>query len=130
MNFENIDTQRELLETEKKPIEVITPPKEEKKEEKKILTPAEKEEAKKKRTNRPLAQKCKSAKQLSKYAWAFKWRIIFGTFFVLASLGSDILMPKLKGDVIDKLTEDQYADINTLFLYMVLFVVVSSSKTS
>ena len=49
MNFENIDTQRELIETDKRPIEVITPPKEEKKEEKKILTPAEKEEAKKKR---------------------------------------------------------------------------------
>ena len=59
------------------------------------------------------------------YAWAFKWRIIFGTFWVLTSLGSDILMPKLKGDVIDKLTEDQYADINTIFWYMVGFVVVS-----
>ena len=34
-------------------------------------------------------------------------------------------MPKLKGDVIDKLTEDQYADINTIFWYMVGFVVVS-----
>ena len=59
------------------------------------------------------------------YAWAFKWRIIFGTFWVLTSLGSDILMPKLKGDVIDKLTEDQYADIDTLFWYMIGFVLVS-----
>ena len=45
MNFENIDTQRELIETEKKPIEVIEP----NKEEKKILTPEEKLAAKKKR---------------------------------------------------------------------------------
>ena len=73
--------------------------------------------------------KCKSAKQLMKYAWAFKWRIIFGTFWVLTSLGSDILMPKLKGDVIDRLTEDQYAEIDTLFLYMVIFVLVSQYTT-
>ena len=64
MNFENIDTQRELIETEKKPIEINTPSKEEKKEERKILTPEEKEAAKKKRLDRPLAMKCKSAKQL------------------------------------------------------------------
>ena len=69
--------------------------------------------------------KCKSAKQLMKYAWAFKWRIIIGTFWVLTSLGSDILMPKLKGDVIDRLTEDQFAEIDTLFWYMIAFVLVS-----
>ena len=45
MNFENINTQRELIETDKKPIEVITP----NKEEKKILTPEEKLAEKKKR---------------------------------------------------------------------------------
>ena len=45
MNFENIDTQRELIETEKKPIEVTEPAK----EERKILTPEEKAAAKKKR---------------------------------------------------------------------------------
>ena len=45
MNFENIDTQRELIETDKKPIEVITP----NKEEKKIKTPEEKLADKKKR---------------------------------------------------------------------------------
>ena len=45
MEFENIDTQRELIESEKKPIEVTTPAE----EEKKILTPEEKEAAKRKR---------------------------------------------------------------------------------
>ena len=45
MNFENIDTQRELIETEKKPIEIITPGG----EERKVLTPEEKEAEKKKK---------------------------------------------------------------------------------
>ena len=77
-----------------------------------------------------MAQKCKSAKELAKYAWTYKGTIVCGTFWTLLGSLSDIIMPKLKGEIIDMLGREDYVAIDSLLKFMGLFVLVSSLKIS
>ena len=76
-----------------------------------------------------MAQKCKSAKQLAKYAWDYKGTIVCGTFWTLLGSLSDIIMPKLKGEIIDLLEQEDYLAIDDLLKFMGLFVLVSPSTS-
>ena len=92
------------------------------------MTKEEKEAAKKAKKKRSFAEQYQSFKRMMKYAWDVKGRIACGTFWMLLGSGSDIVMPYMKGMLIDLLLTEDYDRIRRNIIIMAILVAVSCSR--
>jgi len=72
--------------------------------------------------------KTESFKFIKAYAYRECGSIVIGILFLIGGSLSDLAIPYFIGQVIDLLTEEDFDGINTLCLYMIIVIVVSSAR--